>query len=61
MGPFGQALHIHATVIHRNAASGKRVLDAGSKACDLVSGMPTATSLTDAALAEQMRGVDDPY
>ncbi len=35
-------------------AQGKRVVDAGAKAVDFVSGMPTATSVTDAGEAERL-------
>ena len=41
-------------MIHVNAASGKRVLDCGSKACDLVSGPPRATSLEEPDLASRL-------
>lgn len=51
---FGQALFLHATVIHCNVDAGKRVVDCGSKAVDLVSGMPRATSIVDAALAARL-------
>jgi len=51
---FHQALYLHATVIHSNVASGKRVVDCGSKAVDLVSGMPRATSIADPALAARL-------
>ena len=53
---FEQSLYIHTTVISSDAASGRRVVDAGSKACDLVSGMPKATSMSDAALATLLEG-----
>ena len=51
---FGQALFLHATVVHCNRESGKRVLDCGSKACDFVSGMPSATSIDDPQLAARL-------
>jgi len=51
---FTQALYLHATIVHANVASGKRVVDCGSKACDFVSGMPRATSLEDDALASRL-------
>lgn len=38
---FEQSLFVHATVISSTPAAGRRVLDAGSKACDLLSGAPT--------------------
>jgi D-serine deaminase-like pyridoxal phosphate-dependent protein len=38
---FKQSLFVHATVISANQVDGRRVLDAGSKAVDLVSGPPT--------------------
>ena len=39
-GRFEQSIFVLATVISANAAAGRRVLDAGNKACDLLSGMP---------------------
>ena len=51
---FEQSLFIHTTVVSSDAAQGKRVLDAGAKAVDLVSGMPTATALTDRGLATRL-------
>ncbi len=52
---FSQALFIHTTVISADDAAGKRVVDAGSKACDLVCGVPEATSLDDDGLREALR------
>ena len=49
--PFTQALYVHATCISADETSGKRVIDAGTKAVDILSGMPVATSLFDGALA----------
>jgi len=54
---FGQALFLHSTVVHANPATGKRVVDCGSKACDFVSGMPGVTSLADADLASRLADV----
>lgn len=48
---FEHSLCIHTTVISADHASGKRVVDAGSKACDFVCGMPRPTSISDKALA----------
>jgi len=56
-GRFFQSLFLHATVISLDESAGKRVLDAGSKACDLVCGPPLATSIDDPALAEALRDV----
>ena len=55
-GRFEQSIFVLATVISANAAAGRRVLDAGNKACDLLSGMPQlvaapGTPPLDAALA----------
>ena len=44
---FAQSLYVHTTVI--SAARGKRVVDAGSKAVDLLSGVPKAVSIDGAA------------
>eukprot|EP00965_Chrysotila_dentata_P067331 2228158-Pleurochrysis_carterae.AAC.1 len=44
-------------VISLDESAGKRVLDAGSKACDLVCGPPLATSIDDPALADALRDV----
>lgn len=48
---YAQSLFVHASVVSADVAQGKRVLDAGAKACDFVCGMPSATSLDDASLA----------
>lgn len=53
---FTQSLYVHASVVSSDESQGKRVLDAGAKACDFVSGMPTATSLEDPALAAALEG-----
>jgi D-serine deaminase-like pyridoxal phosphate-dependent protein len=55
-GRFEQSLVVLATVISANETAGRRVLDAGNKACDLLSGMPQLVSPPgspplDAALA----------
>ena len=44
---FAQSLYVHTTVI--SAARGKRVVDAGSKAVDLLSGVPKAVAIDGAA------------
>ena len=54
---FSQSLYIHASVISADEAAGRRVLDAGSKAVDLVCGSPKATSIEDAQLAAQLADV----
>lgn len=42
---FEQSLFVHATVISADAATGRRVLDAGSKAIDLLAGVPALAAL----------------
>ena len=42
---FEQSLFVLATVISSNEMGARRVLDAGNKACDLFSGMPTLVGL----------------
>ena len=37
---FAQSLFVHSTVISADEGAGKRVIDAGSKALDLLSGAP---------------------
>ena len=53
---FGQSLYVHASVVSVDEPQGKRVLDAGAKACDFVCGMPSATSIDDEGLAKQLSG-----
>eukprot|EP00326_Haptolina_ericina_P003112 CAMPEP_0181228206 /NCGR_PEP_ID=MMETSP1096-20121128/33226_1 /TAXON_ID=156174 ORGANISM="Chrysochromulina ericina, Strain CCMP281" /NCGR_SAMPLE_ID=MMETSP1096 /ASSEMBLY_ACC=CAM_ASM_000453 /LENGTH=227 /DNA_ID=CAMNT_0023321719 /DNA_START=21 /DNA_END=705 /DNA_ORIENTATION=+ len=43
---FEQSLFVHATVISSDEASGKRVVDAGTKALCLLSGQPTLATPT---------------
>jgi acetyl esterase/lipase/D-serine deaminase-like pyridoxal phosphate-dependent protein len=52
--PFEQALFVHATVISADEIAGKRVLDAGSKAVDLLAGAPRCTSLFNDTLAQAL-------
>ena len=54
---FAQALHVHATCISSNDATGKRIVDAGSKAVDVLGGMPAVTSIVDAQLATLLANV----
>jgi D-serine deaminase-like pyridoxal phosphate-dependent protein len=54
---FVQSLFIHTTVISADDALGRRVVDAGSKAVDLVSGNPRPTALNDDALAALLADV----
>lgn len=54
---FAQSLYIHTTVVSSDGATGRRVVDAGSKAVDLVSGPPKATSVECADLASALGGV----
>jgi len=49
LGTFGQSLFVHATVISVDEAAGKRVLDAGTKAVDLLCGVPTLASIDERA------------
>lgn len=56
-GPFEQSLYIHTTVTSANHESGKRIVDCGSKAVDLVGGAPQPTSLTDPELARALSTV----
>lgn len=53
---FAQSLFVHTTVVSADVAAGRRVVDAGAKACDFVCGMPRPTSLTDADLAGLLAG-----
>ena len=53
--PFIQALYVHATCISVDETSGKRVLDAGTKAVDILLGVPRVTSIIDKTLAEALR------
>ena len=54
---FEQSLFVHASVISTNEADGRRVLDAGSKAIDLLCGMPMLAVLPENTLLEALRGV----
>ena len=47
---------MHATVISSDAAAGKRVLDAGTKAVDLLCGAPKLASI-DGPLPRELAGV----
>lgn len=49
--PFMQALYVHTTCISADESSGKRVIDAGTKAIDILAGMPKVTSIVDETLA----------
>ena len=42
---FAHSLFVHARVVSSNEAAGRRVLDAGAKACDLLSGPPSLASV----------------
>jgi D-serine deaminase-like pyridoxal phosphate-dependent protein len=55
--PFLQALFVHATCISADDATGKRVIDAGTKAVDVLAGMPGITSIVDDTLAETLSQV----
>lgn len=55
-GAFAQSMYVHTTVVSADEDKGKRVLDAGAKAVDLVCGPPRATALGDAPLAEALGG-----
>merc|ERR1711990_698649 len=48
---FKQALYVHTTCISSDPASGKRIIDAGTKAIDLLAGMPVVTCIDDDARA----------
>ena len=54
---FAQSLFLHTTVTSANLEGGKRILDCGSKAVDLVGGLPQPTSLIEPALATALEGV----
>ena len=55
--PFEQSLTIHTTVTSANHESGKRILDCGSKAVDLVGGAPRPTAIGDAELSSALADV----
>eukprot|EP00756_Hemistasia_phaeocysticola_P052154 Hpha_TRINITY_DN2735_c0_g1::TRINITY_DN2735_c0_g1_i1::g.110395::m.110395 len=42
--PFMQSLYVTATVVSADQASGRRIIDAGAKAIDLVSGYPQVST-----------------
>lgn len=46
---FEQSLFVHTTVISADAATGRRVLDAGTKAVDLLAGPPALAAFPGAA------------
>ena len=52
--PFAQALFVHTTCISADEESGKRVIDAGTKAVDLLAGMPRVTSIVDGTIADAL-------
>jgi D-serine deaminase-like pyridoxal phosphate-dependent protein len=54
---FAQALYVHATCISADEASGKRVIDVGTKAVDILFGVPSVTSIVDDTLAEALSQV----
>ena len=51
---FTQALYVHATCISADERTGKRVIDAGTKAVDILFGNPEVTSIFDNDLRKDL-------
>jgi len=55
---FKQALYVQSTVISSDEKSGKRIIDAGTKAIDILYGKPQVTNLFDKELCSKLSNVN---